>query len=182
MELLIVFFVLVLIMLVMVFPFKVRFMAHFNLLKMKGFYSIKILFFKILCGMVYTANGKIYVSNIADAITPRYTSPFMKIFVRDLIKRLNVKKIEIFFTGGFAGDSFSSALLCGSVTSFVQTFYSYLTQRYEDVKLYEDVAPTFNKDNLEATIDMVVSISLIQILISVFKTALKTRKAKENTL
>lgn len=179
---LIVFFVLMLIILLMVFPFKVRFMSHFNILKMKGYYSIKILFIRLLCGMIYTANGKLYVSNLADAITPRYTSPFMKKFVREILSRVDVKKIEIFFTGGFAGDSFSSAILCGSITSAIQTFYSYLSQKYEKVKLYEDVSPTFDKDNLEFTCDIALSISIIQILIAIFASALKVKKAKENTL
>lgn len=130
-NLLIVFFAFMLLILIMVFPAKARMMAHFNLLKLKGYYSIKILFIKILCGMVYVQGGKVYVSNLADAITGSYSSPFMKKLAKKLLEKIDIKKMEIFFTGGSKENSFTSAMICGSVSSVVYTLYSYLSQKYE---------------------------------------------------
>ncbi len=177
-NLLIVFFVLVLILLIMIFPIKSRMMAHFNLLKMKGYYSIKILFVKILCGMIYIDAGKVYISNLADAISSSYSSPFMKKFATKLLGKMDIKKIELFFTGGFAENSFSSAIVCGSVSSIVYTAYSYLSQKYDNVKLYNDIKPTFGQDNLELTFDIVVSISFMQVLSAIFGAAIETKKER----
>lgn len=165
-NLLIVFFTIILFLLIIVLPIKTRFMAHFNLLAMKGFYSIKVLFFRILCGKIYIEGGKVKVSNLADAISGSYTSPFMQAFAKKLLSKLDIKKMEIFFTGGFAENSFSSAMVCGSVSSMVRTLYSVLSQRYENVKLYENVSTTFGENNLELTFDIVITLSIFQIISS----------------
>lgn len=177
-NLLIVFFVLILLLMVLIFPIKSRCMAHFNLLEKKGFYSIKIFVFKILCGMVYIKNGKLFADNVSNALFDSYSSPFMKKFIAELMAKMDVKKMEVFFTGGFKENSFSSAILCGGLSSAVHTFYSYLSQKYEGVKLYEDIKPTFGKDNLELTFDIVISISLFQIIMAVFAAAIKNRKER----
>ena len=123
-------------------------------------------------------NKKLYVSNLADAITSSYSSPFMKSFAKRLLTKIDVKKMELYFTGGFAENSFTSAIVCGSVSSAVQTFYSFLSQRYENVKLYEDVKPTFGKDNLELTFDIVICISFVQIIAAVFGSAIEVNKKR----
>ena len=61
-------------------------------------------------------------------------------------------------------NSFSSAMICGSMSSLIQSIYSYLSQKYYSVKLYEDIDAKFGEDSLEVTLDIVVSISLILIL------------------
>ena len=88
------------------------------------------------------------------------------------------KKLEIYFTGGFQDDSSTSALVCGMVSSLVQTAYSYLKMTYENVKLYEDVEPTFDESNLEITIDGVVAISFLSIMISIVKASINKKKYK----
>lgn len=175
---LIVFFIALLLVLLFTLPFKVRFMAHFNLLDFKGFYSVKLLSIKFLCGMVYRENGKIKVENSADIFSGNMSKPFVRALIGEMTKKIDVKKVEIYFTGGFKENSFSSAIVCGGVSSFVQTLYSVLSQKYKNVKLYEDVITTFKEDNLELTFDIAVSISLFQIAISLIKSLLK-KEVKE---
>ncbi len=169
-SMLIVFFILLLIILLLIFPFKTRIMCHVNLLEMKGFYSVKVWKIKFLCGKIYISNsGELEVENQANMIGEEYNKSFAKQLAKQILTRLNVKKMELFFTGGFSNNSFSSAILCGTMSSFIQTGYSLLSQKYNNVKLYEDIYPTFNHDNLELTFDIVLSISILKILISVFK-------------
>jgi hypothetical protein len=179
-KILIVFFILTFVLLVLIFPFKTRFMCHLNVLKIKGFYSAKIWRIRFLCGKIYAnENGEIITENSADMLSKNYNKTYFKFLVKELAKSVDIKKIELFFTGGFAENSFSSAILCGSVSSSVQTLYSILTQKYDCVKLYEDIFPTFNHDNLEVTFDVVLSISFLKIILSIIKANFANNKLKE---
>ena len=178
---LIVFFVLLLLIFIFLFPFKTRFMCHFNVFEVKGFYSIKIWRFNFICGKIYSdPDGKIKTENSIGVINKDYDKNFIKLLALNLLKRLDVHKVEIFFTGGFKENSYSSALLCGSVSSMVQSLYSYLSQQCDYVRLYENIVPTFNENNLELTFDIVLSISIFKIFVSIIKSNIANNKLKES--
>lgn len=179
-SMLIVFFIIFFILLILILPFKARLMAHINLLDLKGFYSLKIFKIRLLTGKIYITNGELKIDNEIDKITTEYDSDFDKAFSKFILKEIDIKKMEIFFTGGFVDDSYASAIMCGTISSAVQTAYSYLTQKYYNVKLYQDINPTFNEDNLELTFDIVVSVSIFGLLKSVIKSAISLKKLKEN--
>lgn len=169
-ELLIVFFIFTVIIMAMAFPFKTRMMFHTNLLNAKGFYSFKIMKVRLLTGRFYIDNGDGFtIENSADIFSKNINKPFVKNLIKEMCKKVDIKKVELFFTGGFKEDSYSSAIMCGAVSSAVQTIYSMIYEKFEDVKLYEDVNVTFDSDNIDLTFDIVIKISLIAILKSIFK-------------
>lgn len=176
---LIVFFIGSLFTLILVYPFKIRFMFHFDLFDFRGFYSVKILGIKLLSGMMYRKDGKIEVLNSADVFSGNMSKPFVKRLMAELLKKLNINKVEIFFVGGVKGNSFSSAMICGGVSSVVQTLYSVLSQKYYSVRLYQDVSAAYGKDKLELTFDIVTSISILSIIISIIKANFANNKVKE---
>ena len=176
---LIVFFIVTFLLMIVVFPFKIRLMSHFNLINLKGFYCFKFWRIKLLCGKILIdENNKIEIKNSNNIFDSGYDKEFVKKLSSEFLDRMSVKKFEIFFTGGLVDDSYTSAILCGAVSSFVQSLYSYLSQKYDSVQLYEDVSATFNETNMELTFDIVVSISFLQIILSLLK--VKKLKKKEN--
>ena len=169
-ELLIVFFIINVIIMAMAFPFKTRMMFHTNLLNAKGFYSFKIMKIRLLTGRFYIDKGEGFtIENSVDIFSGNINKPFVKNLIKEMGKKVDIKKVELFFTGGFKEDSYSSAIMCGFVSSAVQTIYSMIYEKFEDVKLYEDVNVTFDEDNVDLTFDIVIKISLIAILKSIFK-------------
>lgn len=179
-NLLIVFLILTLFLMIILFPFKIRFMMHLNLLKKKGFYSLKILGIRLLCGQIYLdKDNKIVVENSINIIKQESNKDFIIAFMKQFSNKMDVRKIEMFFTGGLENDSYTSALLCGTISAGVETFYSVLSQKYENVKLYEDITPTFNDNSFELTLDVVVKISLFSLIVSIIKAALANNKFKE---
>lgn len=169
-ELLIVFFIFTVIIMAMAFPFKTRMMFHSNLLNAKGFYSFKIMKIRLLTGRFYIDDGDGFtIENSADIFSKNINKPFVKNLIKEMSKKIDIKKVELFFTGGFKEDSYSSAIMCGVVSSAVQTIYSMIYEKFEDVKLYEDVNVTFDSDNIDLTFDIVIKISLMAILKSIFK-------------
>ena len=174
-NILIVFFIASFIVMIMVFPFKTRFMGHFNLIELVGFYSLKIMKIKLINGKISYVGGDILIENSVDIIINKLNKDFSKRLFNQVIKRINVEKVEIFFNGGIADNSFSSAMICGGVSSLTESIYSYLSQNYYGVKLYEDIDAKFGNDNLELTFDLVISISFVSLLISL----LNARKKKK---
>ena len=166
-NILIVFFIVFFILSILVFPFKIRIMGHFNLVELVGVYSIKIMIFRILTGRIKYQDDKFKVENVANILENDTSGNYSKILIKSIANKLDIKKIELYFKAGFLDDSFASALVCGGASSIVQTIYSVLSQKYYNVKLYEDIDPTFCKDNFELTFDGVVKISLISLVVSV---------------
>lgn len=125
-------------------------------------------------------DGELTMENSINFMDGKINEDFMKNLIKEFISTIDVKKVELFFTGGISDNSFSSAIICGSISSMVETIYSYFSQKYDNVKLYKDVIPTFNENNLELTFDIVISISLLGIFLSILRALVKTKNKKES--
>ena len=178
-NLLIVFFVICFLFLIIIFPFKTRLMGHLNLIDLKCYYSLKTWILKILCGKIELENGKIKMENDETLFSKTYNNDYVKLVWKELLSEIDVKKLEVFFSGGFKENSFSSAIMCGSVVSLVETIFGALSLRYDNVKMYKDIKPTFDENNLELTLDLVVSISLWRIVWCLLSAGKKLNKLKE---
>lgn len=168
---LIVFFIILFVILISILPFKVRMMSHLNLITLKLFYSFKFYRFKILCGKAEIVNGKFNILNSNNIIKGNVDKNFASEYLKNISKKMDIKKVELFFEGGFVEDSYLSAIMCGTITSSVRTIYSVLSLKYKNVKLYENILPTFYDTNLELTFDFVISISILQIFMCLIKSS-----------
>ena len=95
-DLLIVFFIISLIFLIIIFPFKTRVMGHLNLVDMKCYYSVKSWIVKLLCGKILLENGKIDIENEKTFLSKTYNSDFVKYFGKAVVSEIEIKKIELF--------------------------------------------------------------------------------------
>ena len=178
---LIVFFIVLFLVLLVAFPFKIRMAGHINLFEMKAYYCFKVWRFKFLCGKTEVDGvGKIKVENSNNMFSKDIDKDFAKVFAKQMAAEVDVKKIELFFTGGLEEDSYASALMCGGVASVVYSLYGYLSQQYENVKLYEDITPTFSENNLELTFDGVVAVSLFGIMKTLIKSKFEMIRLEES--
>lgn len=117
--------------------------------------------------------------NEETLISKSYNNEFMKVLGKEILDELDIKKVEVFFSGGFKEDSFSSAIMCGFVLSLVETIFGFLSLRFDDVKMYKDIEPTFEENNLDLTLDIVVSISLWKLLSCFLNAGKKSKTLKE---
>ena len=67
-------------------------------------------------------------------------------------------------------------MLCGTVSSAIRSVYGYLSLKYDDVRLYEDVNPTYNDSNLETTFSAVLSVSLMKIISAIIISNIKLKR------
>lgn len=112
-------------------------------------------------------NGGFEIKNANNVLKGDFSNPFVKKLTKEVLDKIDVNKIEIFFTGGFVEDSFSSAIMCGVISSVVKSLYGYLSLKYEDVGLYEDINPTYNESNLELSLSGSISVSLIKLFLAI---------------
>ena len=178
-NLLIVFFVICFLFLIAIFPFKTRIMGHLNLMELKCFYSLKVWLINLISGKIVFEDGKFEMTNEDSILTKAYNNEYMKLVGKEIMSSIDIKKLEIFFDGGFKDNSFSSAIMCGSVISFVETLFAYLSLKFDNVKMFKDIKPTFDENNLELTLDIVVSISLWKIVRCLIYAGKKNKNLKE---
>ena len=124
-NLLIVFFIICFLVMSIFFPFKTRLMGHLNLIDLKCYYSLKAWIFKILSGKIIFENGKIEMFNEDTIFYKTYNKDYAKILGKEILLSIDIKKLEFYFTGGFKENSFSSAIVCGSVISLIESIFSY---------------------------------------------------------
>ena len=108
-NLLIVFLIICIVFLIIFSPFKTRVMGHVNLLEMKCYYSVKSWIIKLLCGKIEFVDGKIEVKNEESLISKNYQNEYLKFVGKEMLSEIDIKKLEVFFTGGFKENSFSSS-------------------------------------------------------------------------
>ena len=63
--------------------------------------------------------------------------------------------------------------------SLVETLFAYLSLKYDNVKLYKDIDPTFEDDNLELTMDIVLSVSLWRLIRCLFSVGKNIKELNE---
>ena len=79
---------------------------------------------------------------------------------------------------GFSADApMSRSAFAKMITDM---FYSYLSQQYFDVKLYEDILPTFERDSFDLTFDFVAQLSLLKIIKAFLKAKLMLNREVKN--
>lgn len=179
-SILIVFFIVGFLLMLIMFPFKIKVMAHLDLISMKCFYCFKVWRIKVLCGRAKIDGEKqVIVENSDNLVTLNLNKDFISILIKTISKKIEVKKVKLFFTGGFVEDSYASALVCGSVSAITKAVYSILSQTYKNVEIYEDVTPTFNETNLDVSVKIGLCVSLFSVLVSLIKAdRIKTKQRK----
>lgn len=173
------------ILLVIVYSFKVKIVFHFNVFEMVGFVSIKALGFKMFSGK-FTINEQMQF----ELEKPKKKSKKKKkpislltVYFLTLAKRLSVKKFEWYFTCGSNTDASLVSLLCGYVLCLDSIVSSVLLNSYSHVKIYNDIDPIYDSDRLEASSNIVVSFCLLDMLVSLFvayKNYFELLKEKKN--
>ena len=75
---------------------------------MKCYYSLKAWIFKLLSGKLVFENGKFEIFNEETILSKSYNKDFAKLLGKEVLTTIDIKKLEVFFVGGFKENSFSS--------------------------------------------------------------------------
>lgn len=161
------------------YPFKIRGAFHVNVLKDVGFIVIKLFWFKLFCARFkISSDGKLLV----EEIKKRKRKPnkmLLMYYFSCLIKKIDVKKIELYFTGGSDSDAHYVSMLCGCISSISAAVFSVLINKYRKIKIYNNIEPNFSDNKLETTMAFAVRFSLLNVMSSLlcaYKSYFKKKK------
>lgn len=162
--------VLLFVVLILWYPFKVKIAVHLNVFDAIGFVSIRSLCFKLFSAKIQiNENGRLELLQ-AKKKQQKKRKPFslLSVYFMTLAKRLSVKKFEWYFTYGSNKNADIVALICGYVLAFDSIVSGVLLNRYNHVKIYNDIDPIFDDNRFEVSTSVVVSFCLFDMFVSVF--------------
>ena len=158
-------FIFLFVFLCLIFPFKIKIKLHLNFLENKGFYSVKTLFINLLCGRLSIQNGKLEFENNNDMIFKENTNEdLLNEMFKNILKEMNVEVTEFYFAFGDKQDACKTALVCGMLESVFSSLYAIIKTKNNFVYQFLDIDPNYNKDVMEVTSFVTVSISIIKLL------------------
>ena len=156
--------------LLLIFPFRLRFLGHLNLINNICIYSIKVLFIKILVGRLkLTINNGIEIENQVNNIPDNKSPHFTNILVKCIVKKIEIDKLKIFMGFGIEDNAFASAMVAGSFNAVASVLIGVVLEYNPYAKITRAIVPEYNKNFCEATIVTSFKISLLSIIISYFK-------------
>lgn len=185
MRIVVVIFVLVFVALLFLlfFPFKIRVRAHFNIVSNNGFFCVRFAFFNILCGRLRFANDFRFEIETQKTFfdIEKKISKRTELFLKHLIKQVDVMFLDFVFEGGKKDDAYITSLLCGGVQAASSALFSILKTKNVSGSFRKNVLVDFQKNAIAFSIDTAISISVFDIFKSyIFSIKNAHNKAKED--
>jgi len=166
---LVIIFIVFFVLLFITYPFKITWRFHINLLENLGFVVFKVLFIRLLCERFKISNFEIKTEREKEK---KRKNEFFKNYIICLAKRVNAKKIDLFFDVGAEDDAYFVSMLSGYVGALFSSLSALLLNRYSGVKIFNSFVPNYEKSELNITGKIIVEFNLITVFISLI-TALK---------
>lgn len=168
---------------VILYPFKVKMSFHFDVFELVGFVSIKAYVFKLFSGKLIFEDGHFELFRGEKKQKKKKPMPLLSEYFISLSKKLSVEKFEWYFTCGSDSDARFVSLVCAYVLSLDAMLSSVLLNRYKHVEIFNDIDPIFDKDDLQVSSRSVVSFSFFDVFLSLFvayKNYFKMMKRNKN--
>lgn len=164
-------FVILVLLLVIVYPFLISFEIKFNLLRMKGVFTL-ILFNKIKIQFkLRVKNGYVYIYHNRKEKRFKLTDKnFNVIFILNLFKQLYFRHqlitLDVFSNFGYMNDACVSAVGTGYIDVFSKAVLSKVKNNKKSAHIFVNVDPQYNQDICSIRVKSSVRMSVWDILYS----------------
>lgn len=162
------FAIVVLILLVLTTPIKIKAAIHINALEDVGFGSIKLMYHKLFCAKFrITGDGKIEVDNAVKKKKKKKKKYLRKKYISCMLKLIDIKKFEIFVDSGSTYNAYFISMFCGYLSAMTSAMIAFLINKYKHIKVFSSLRPVFDTDKLELSGSLVIAFSLLDMIISI---------------
>ena len=86
------------------------------------------------------------------------------IVMNQIVKKISVDKLNLFFCGGVKDDAYTTAMLCGYVYAISSALISKIITKHNCISVYQDIDPIYNEDALDLTLKCLIQISILDVL------------------
>lgn len=170
-------FIILFIVLVVLYPFKITWRFHINLLENIGFLVFKVLFIRLTVERFKISNDfKIEKEKEKES---KKDKTFFHNYILSLAKRVNAKKIDFFSDVGAKDDAYFVSVFSGYLGVCLSSIFCLILNRYSLVKIFNYFVPNYREPRLEFTGKIIVTFNLISVLISLFEAYKLTKKIKK---
>lgn len=171
---------------VITYPLKMVCAIHVDVVNMIGFAVVSVYSFKLLNIKCEMTKGKIKITK-KHKRKKKNDKSFSKCYLKNLVNKLEIKKMDLFFDAGEVDNVKLVSILCGSISSIFAILISVLLNKFQDMKVFKCINPHYDKQIFELSGRLVLNFTLIDVVLS-FISALKEKyersfrygKAKSN--
>ena len=146
------------------YPIKAVAKVHINLVNLKAFYSIKVLFIKLLCGTTYIEENRLIIQNSHNLLYNMKDTQKQMVIIKNIVKRISVSKLQIYFSGGIKNNAYQTAMLCGYAHAITSALFGFLITKNNYINIFQDIDPQYNKDALDITLKCILEISMLDVI------------------
>lgn len=168
-------FVLIFVFMVVLYPFKIKWYFHFNLLKNMGFVVFKVMFIKLLCEKI-KINERLEFEAEGEKTKNKKNKKFFKEYVLLLAKKVDVKHLDLFCDVGVGDDAYFVSMLSGYINAIGSALFSVFLNKYKDIKICYNTIPYYQEEKLEFAGKIIVSFNLINVFVSLYLARKTTKK------
>lgn len=170
-----------LIIMIVMYPFKIKWSFHINLLENVGFVVFKVLFIRLLCER-FKINSKceFEIEREKKKNKNKNSQIFFQGYIYNLAKLVDVKSIDMFTDIGYGDDAYFVSMLTGCVEASLMCLFSLFLNKYKSVKIFNKSESCYEKDVLMLTGKIIVSFNLMAVFVSLFNAYKYYRNQKEN--
>jgi len=146
-------------------PINIKLKLYVNFEDLKAYYSIKILFIKLLCGEIKIEDNKLVFCNIHNKIIKQNKEEQKKegLFIRQIAKNINTHKLDLIFEFG-SNDASISALVCGYAQMIFSLVCSHVLVYSKYAHVFEGVVTNYKQQTCQFTMQLILGINIIKII------------------
>lgn len=171
----IIIFVVLMLFLIVIFPFLIQFEVKCNILKLKGSFSIKIFnLFKVEYKF-RVKNGYVYVyyknKERKEKISKKNLNLlFIYMTLNQVYFRQQVLNFNFISNFGYVNDSMITANICGYLDVLSKSLLGKLKNNKKSAHIFVDVNPKYNEDVFNVRLNTATRISVFDLIYSFFYT------------
>jgi len=161
---------------ILIYPFKVKGLLYFNLFD--EIICVAVTAFKIKLlnqRLIINQEGIVSFENNKEK---KQDSTLSSNYFSSLLKKIDVERVAIFFECGKSDDALYTSLACGTFNILTGSFYHFLYSKYGPVKFIAQANPNYGKDMVDLSARIVIRFSLMDMLVSVIYSYIKYFKLK----
>lgn len=168
-------FCLLLFILIIVLPFKIKANLHINYQTYEMYYLINLWIINFICGKINLLSSNI-IENKNNHITgDGKNKKYSSFLIKEYLKRITVANIDIYKIYGNSSDAMNTSLFCAIDNLIFNILNSYIYTKNRMLNTYVLVEPNYNEDINQTSIYGVIKISILDVILSIIKAKLKVK-------
>ena len=178
-EIVLIFFIILFVVSVITYPFKLKGALHINVIENIGFAVIKVFNIRLFNAKFKVASdGHFAMEKEKEKKQKKKNKELHRLYFMCLAKKIDLKKSEFFFTTGSTSDACLVSLIGGYINVFVSSVIAVLMTKYKHMKSFVNIEPDYQKDRIEMTASAVISFSLLDMFVSIMCALINYKKEK----